>query len=74
MIWKSIVGSGRLQMIIWCIHIACWMHKTTSTHLEYIILIDCALQQWLHGCVLGLRYTYIACLLLFVSRPAMGTT
>jgi hypothetical protein len=70
--WKNIVERDRLQMTVWCMHIACWMRKTTSTHLEFIILFDCPLQQWLHECVLGLHYTYIACLL-FVSTPAMGT-
>jgi hypothetical protein len=27
---------------------ACWIHKTTNTHLEYVIFIDFPLQQWLH--------------------------
>ena len=61
-------------MMIWCMRIACWMRKTTSTHSEYVILIDCPLQQWLHERVLVLHNTYFVCLILFVSRPAMGTT
>ena len=29
--WKKIVGGGRPQMTIWCMHIACWIPKATNT-------------------------------------------
>jgi hypothetical protein len=34
--------------------------KATSTHSEYVILIDIPLQQWLYASASMLRYTYIA--------------
>jgi len=50
----------------WRIHIACWTPKATNTHThsEYVILIACSLQQWLHepASVLRLYAQYIACL------------
>jgi len=33
--WKNIVEPGRPQMIIWCIHVACWVPKATNAHSEY---------------------------------------
>ena len=44
-----------------CIHIP----NTTRTHSEYVILPAFPLQQWLHECPSVLRYTYIACLLIY---------
>jgi len=32
--WKNTVEPDRLQMKIWCMHIACWIPKTTKTHSE----------------------------------------
>jgi len=46
--WKDIAGSGRPQMTIWCMHIACWIPKATNRFSEYVILIAFPLQQWLH--------------------------
>jgi hypothetical protein len=43
--WKNIVGLGRLQMTIWFMHIACWISKATNTLSEYAILIAFPLQQ-----------------------------
>ena len=37
--WKNIVELDRLQMTMWHICIACWIPKSTNTHLEYVILI-----------------------------------
>jgi len=41
--------------------------KATNTYSEYVILIAFPLQQWLYERVSVLRYTYIACLVLFSS-------
>ena len=41
---------------------ACWITKAANTHSEYVIFIECLLQQWLHERASKLRYTYIACL------------
>jgi len=38
--WKNIVEPGRPQMIIWHMHIACWITKSTNTCSEYVILIS----------------------------------
>jgi hypothetical protein len=37
--WKNMVESGRPQMTIWRMRIAYWIHKSTSTHSEYVILL-----------------------------------
>jgi hypothetical protein len=60
--WKNIVESGKLQMTILCLLIACWISKATNTHLAYVILLALPLQQWLHERSSQYRYTYIACL------------
>ena len=39
---KNIVESDRPQMVIW--RIACWIHKATNTHSEYVTLIAFPLQ------------------------------
>jgi len=59
--WKNIAERGRPQMTIWCMCIACWIPKATDTHSEYVILISLPLQQWLHGRVSLLHYTYTTC-------------
>jgi len=41
---KNVVEPGRSQMTIWCMHIACWIPKATTAHLEYVILIAFPLQ------------------------------
>jgi len=30
--WKNIVETGRPQVAIWRMRIACWIHKTTDTY------------------------------------------
>jgi len=64
--WKKVVEWSRPQIIIWHTHIACWIPKATDTHSEYVILIAFPLQQWLQGCSSVLRYTYPACLVLYI--------
>jgi len=60
--WKDIAGTGRPQMTIWCMRIACWIPKATNRFLEYVILIAFPLQHWLREYASMLRYMYIACL------------
>jgi len=67
--WKNIVEPDRPQMIIWCMHIACWIPKATNTYSEYVKLITFPLQQWLHERASLLRYTYIACLVELMHMP-----
>jgi hypothetical protein len=64
--WKIIVDTDRPQMTIWRMRIACWIPEATNTRSEYVILTAFPLQQWLHERASVLRYTYIACLVLFV--------
>ena len=42
--WKNIVETARPQIIIWRLHIACWIPKATNTHSQYVILIAFPLQ------------------------------
>ena len=60
---KNIVEPGRLQMTVWCMHIACWLPNATNAHLDYVILTAFAWQQWLHKHASMLRYIYSACLI-----------
>jgi hypothetical protein len=64
---KNSVDLDRPQMTICRTCIACWIPKATITHSAYVILIAFLLQQWLHECVLMLRFTYIA-FLAFVNK------
>ena len=61
---ENIVEPDRPQMKICRKRIACWVHKATNKHSEYVILLGFTLQQWLHECTSLLLYTYIACLLI----------
>ena len=65
--WKNIVEYGRPLMTIRCMCIACWIPKTTNTHLQYVILIAFPQHRWLHERISVLRYTYIRCLVMSVS-------
>jgi hypothetical protein len=38
---------------------ACWITKATNTHSEYVIFIDCPLQQWLRERTWMLHYTIL---------------
>jgi hypothetical protein len=35
--WENIVETGRPQMTIWCMRVACWIPKATNTQSEYVI-------------------------------------
>jgi len=39
--------AGQATMTMWRLRIACWTHKATNRHSEYVILIAFPLQQWL---------------------------
>jgi len=43
--WKNVVEPDRPEMTIWCMRIACWIHKPTNTHSEYVILTAFSLQH-----------------------------
>ena len=60
--WKNVAESGKPQMRVWRMRIACWVPKAINTHSEYVILIAVPVQQRLHERASMLRYTYIACL------------
>jgi len=62
--WRNTV-----EMAIRRMRIPCWMRKNTNTHLEYVICIA-PLQQWLHKGASLLRYTYIACPILYLNKAA----
>jgi len=49
--------------IIWCMHFASWITKTTHTftHSEYVTLIAFPLQQWLHE-LASMLHLYVHCL------------
>ena len=55
-------------MIIWRMRIACWVHKSTNIHSEYVVLTAFRLQQWLHERSSMLRYRYFACLRCYMKR------
>jgi hypothetical protein len=44
-----------------------------DTHSEYVILIPCPLQQWLHESATMLHYTYVACRDLSCSHISSST-
>jgi hypothetical protein len=53
---------GRSQMIIRCIHIACWIRKATNAYTDCVILNAFPMQQWSHECTSMLRDTHNECL------------
>jgi hypothetical protein len=56
------LAGHRSQMIIWRMHIACWILKDIKTHTGCVILIAFLLQQSLRESTRMLGYAYIACL------------
>jgi hypothetical protein len=53
-------------MTTWGMRIACWIHKVTNTHSEYVILIALPLQQQLHERASLLSYTPIDLIVVFL--------
>jgi len=64
--WKNILQSGRPQITLWSMLIACWMRKPKITLSEYIKIADFRLQKCLQERASTLRFLYIACF--FLSR------
>ena len=65
---KNITESDSLQMMmIWCMCIACWIPKATNS--GYVIILAFPLQQRVHERAAMIRYTHIACLVLYISVP-----
>jgi len=52
---------------------ACWIPKATNTHSECVKLIAFPLQQWLHDSASMLRFPYIACPVLTISKVGLPT-
>jgi hypothetical protein len=48
--WKNMVDADGLQMTGRRMRDACWVHKVTDTHSEFVIRIAFLLQQGLHEC------------------------
>jgi hypothetical protein len=71
--WKNIVQLDRPQMTIWGMRIECWIPNATNTHSDNVILITFPLQQWLNKRASVLRYTYIACLVVYSHCPEEQT-
>ena len=53
-------GQTTQMTIIRFMRTACWLHKATHVHSEYVILIALPLQQWLHELATVLHYKYIS--------------
>ena len=64
--WKTVVESGRPQMAIKRMRVACWMTKATNTYAGYVIFIALPLRRWLHerGSVLCLYVHCLSCVFL----------
>jgi hypothetical protein len=64
--WKNTVERGRPQITIRrrALH-AVYLRLYKHTHSGCVILMASPLQQWLHERALVLRYTYIACLVVY---------
>ena len=60
--WKNMP-----QMTIWRMRIACWITKATDTHSEYVTLTAFPLTQRMYERVPLLRYTYIVCLVIYIT-------
>jgi hypothetical protein len=72
--WKNILELARPHMTITRMLIACCITKAANTHLEYVIITDLPLQQWLHERVSMLRYTYTAYRVFPVSEVTLPAT
>jgi len=57
--WKNLVEPGRPQTTIWRMCIACWIHKSTNTRSQYVILTAFPRQQRLRRHNSVLRHTYL---------------
>jgi hypothetical protein len=65
-LWDNVGKYGRTRQatddsIVWCMHIACCVHKTIVTHPEYVIIITCPWQRCYRKHV-SLLHSYVYCL------------
>jgi len=68
---KNVVHPEGPQMTIWRMRISHYVLKATNAHSQYVILIAFPLQQCLHELASVLRFTYVACHIIYVeSLPA----
>jgi hypothetical protein len=68
-IWKNAVQPDITQMtILGRMRIRCSITKVTHTHTEYVICNAYQLKQWLNEPASMLRYTYMACLVVYGRR------
>jgi len=66
--WRNVVQPKvKDDSLVWNMHIACWITKTTNTHLESVILIAFPLQQRLFQSAPMSRYTSIASLVFCIA-------
>jgi hypothetical protein len=69
-LWDNLEKYGRAEgpeIKIRGMHIACWITKATNIRSEYVIFIAFPLKQCLHESASVLRYTYIACVVLYIK-------
>jgi hypothetical protein len=69
---KNVVERCRPQTTIWRMLFACWIPKATNTHSKYVIVIAFPLQQWWHKRASMLRFTYIACIVVYEFFHLIG--
>jgi hypothetical protein len=62
--WENTVEWGRLQMAVWCMHIACWIPRFTFR----LSNTYCFSIATVRECASMLCYTYISCLVFFKQR------
>ena len=72
-LWDNVEKCGRAGQaadgnIIRRTRFACWIHKATNTHSEYVIIIVFPLLPWLTLTPLGVTL-YLNCLSCFCSQP-----
>jgi hypothetical protein len=58
---------GHAKVTIWRMRITCWILKAINTHTGGLIFITFPLQKWQHESASMSRYTYIGCLVLYMT-------
>ena len=70
--WKNTLQPDRPQRTIRLMRISGWIPKARNTHSRICNIYCSSLQQLLNLCVLMLRYTYIACLVLYKYQTLLN--
>ena len=60
-------------MTLWHMGIACWIPKSTNTHIYYVTFIDFSLQKWVHERSPIVRFMYIAVFISLYKTPLIIT-